>query len=76
MIERRFDLTINISYENAPELHNQFKHYLEHVLNARFVTGTKDKQIVVIDNQNRQLHELFDGPEGKFRRLYHITEIF
>lgn len=74
MANRYFELTENIAYDEAPELHNQFMHYLRHELKATFITETKDKHVVVADNQARTISELFGGPEDKYLNLYHIFE--
>ena len=74
MANRYFELTENIPYEDARELHDQFKHHLDHVLRVSFMPESKGKHLMLVDSDGRSQNELFGGPEEKFIHLYNIEE--
>lgn len=74
MANRYFELTENISIEDARELHAQFKHHLEHVVKAEFISNSQGKQVMVSGRDGESITGIFGGPGEKFIHLYHIGE--
>ncbi|NWC65138.1 hypothetical protein [Cedecea sp. P7760] len=74
MAFRYFELTENIPIEDARELHAQFKHHLDHVVNVGFIPGTDGKHVVVSDRDGESIAAIFGGPDEMFIHLYHIDE--
>lgn len=75
MADRRFELILNTSLEDERELHAQFRHHLEHVVRADFIPGTKGMHLLVRGREGETVGEIFGGHDGKFKSLYHISEI-
>ncbi|UXY08996.1 hypothetical protein N7922_13955 [Kosakonia sp. ML.JS2a] len=74
MAYRYFELTENIPTEEDRELHAQFKHYLDHVVNVGYVPGTYGTHVIVSDRDNESITAIFGGPDEIFIHLYHIDE--
>ncbi|MEG2266667.1 MAG: hypothetical protein RSA84_11025 [Acinetobacter sp.] len=74
MTNRYFELTENIPFDEAPELHKQFKHYLDHDLKVMFMPNSKNKHVVVAGRDGESITEIFGGENEKFIHLYYIEE--
>lgn len=74
MVNRYFELTENTPIEEQRELHAQFKHHLDHVLQVAYMPGTNGNHVIVAGREGESITSIFGGPEEKFIHLYHIDE--